>query len=108
IHVADVVATVLWAHGRVQEDFAVLNVATGDTMTVTEIADLACEVVGLDPTKVRYEYTGGDRGWKGDVPVVKLDLKRIRALGWAGALPTREALKRSLVALNSEAERGLI
>ena len=108
IHVDDVVATVLWAHSRVQDDFAVFNVATGDTITVTEIANLACEVVGLDPAKVKYEYTGGDRGWKGDVPVVKLDLKRIRALGWAGALPSREALKRSLVALNFEAERGLI
>jgi UDP-glucose 4-epimerase len=108
IHVSDVVSTVLWAHHRVSEDFAVFNVATGDTITVTEIADLACEVVGLDPSRVAYEYSGGDRGWKGDVPVVKLDLSRIRALGWAGAAPTREALKRSLQALNSEAERGLI
>ena len=36
----------------------------------------------LDPATVTYEYTGGDRGWKGDVPVVRLDTERIRALGW--------------------------
>jgi UDP-glucose 4-epimerase len=75
---------------------------------VNDIAELACEVVGLDPKAVKFEYTGGDRGWKGDVPVVKLDVSRILALGWPGARPSREALRLSLEALNSEVTRGLI
>jgi UDP-glucose 4-epimerase len=108
IHVSDVIAAVLLAEQRCKEDFAVFNVATGDTITVKDIADLACEIVGLDPAKVTYEYAGGNRGWKGDVPVVKLDISRIRALGWPGARPSREALRLSLEALNSEAARGLI
>jgi UDP-glucose 4-epimerase len=108
IHVSDVIAAVMWAHVHCKEDFEVFNVATGDTITVNDIADLCCEVVGLAPHKVRYEYTGGDRGWKGDVPVIRLDISRIRALGWPGARPTRVALKLSLEALNSEAVRGLI
>lgn len=108
IHVSDVVTAVLWAHAHREGCFAVFNVATADAMTVREIADLACEVVGLDPTSVAYEYTGGDRGWKGDVPVVRLDISQILALGWAGAQPSREALRSSLEALNSEAARGLI
>ena len=108
IHVSDVVAAVLCAHDRVRDDFAVFNVATGETITVKEIADLACEIVGLDPGQVRYEYSGGSRGWKGDVPVVKLDISRILALGWRGALPSREALCRSLQALNAEVSSGLI
>jgi UDP-glucose 4-epimerase len=108
IHVSDVVAAVLFAHAKAKGDFAVFNVATGDTMTVKEIADLACEVVGLDPKHVRYDYSGGSRGWKGDVPVVKLDISRILALGWPGALPSLEALRRSLEALNAEASSGLI
>jgi UDP-glucose 4-epimerase len=68
---------------------------------VTNIAELACEVAGLDLKAVTFEYTDGDRGWKGDVPVVKLDVSRILALGWSGARPSREAL-------NSEVTRGLI
>ena len=31
--------------------------------------------VGLAPGSVRFAYTGGDRGWKGDVPVVRLDTR---------------------------------
>jgi UDP-glucose 4-epimerase len=108
ILIEDVIAAVLLAHERCTESFAVFNVATGDAITVTEIADLACEVVGLDPAKVQYEYTGGSRGWKGDIPIVRLDISRIKALGWSGALPTREALRRSLEALVAEARRGLI
>ena len=54
-----------------------------------EIAELAVECVGLPPASVRFEYTGGDRGWKGDVPIVRLDTDRIRA--WAGAAACRRA-----------------
>lgn len=108
IHVSDVVSAVLWTHARVKDDFSVFNLAADDTITVKDIADLACTIVGLDPARVKYEYGGGDRGWKGDVPVVKLDVSRLRALGWTGARPSREALRLSLEALNSEAIRGLI
>ena len=72
----------------------VFNVATGDYITVPEIADLALECLGLDPSAVRYEYTGGDRGWKGDVPVVRLSTERVRSFGWAPTRSSREALRR--------------
>ena len=48
-------------------------------ITVREIAELAVECVGLAPAAVRFDYTGGDRGWKGDVPVVRLDTRRASA-----------------------------
>ena len=73
IHVDDVVRAVLAAHTRTAAPFAAYNVATGDYITVREIAELAVECVGLAPGSVRFAYTGGDRGWKGDVPVVRLD-----------------------------------
>jgi len=108
IHVSDVIAAVLWAHANVRAEFAVFNVAPSDTLNVTEIADLACQIVGLDPSAVRYEYTGGDRGWKGDVPVVRLNSSRLCATGWQGARSSREAMKMALEALNSEALQGRI
>ena len=37
--------------------------------------------MGLDPERTEFEFTGGDRGWKGDVPVVRLNTERIRAPG---------------------------
>ena len=98
IHVDDVVEAVLLADRKSPKNFEVYNVATGDYIGVTEIAKLAIEVAGLSEDQVRLEYTGGDRGWKGDVPIVRLNTDRIRALGWTCKRNTRQAL---CVALNS-------
>lgn len=108
IHVGDVVDAVLLAAQSQPEPCQVYNVATGDYITVREIADLAVEVLGLSRGSVAYEFTGGDRGWKGDVPIVRLNCDRIRALGWKGSLPTREALRLSLSALLQDVDSGSI
>jgi UDP-glucose 4-epimerase len=106
VHVSDVVRAVLTAHARTAKPFEVYNVATGDTITVREIAELAVECVGLPPGAVTFEYTGGDRGWKGDVPVVRLDSGRIRALGWRAEMSSREALRQSILAMIPEMKAG--
>jgi UDP-glucose 4-epimerase len=106
IHVADVVEAVLVSLAGTAAPFAAYNVATGDYVTVTEIADLAVECVGLEPEKVEYEYSGGNRGWKGDVPVVRLDTGRIQALGWQCSMGSREALRESMLAMLPEARAG--
>jgi UDP-glucose 4-epimerase len=98
VYVDDVIEAMLVASAT-PESYGAYNVATGDYITVTEIADLAVEVVGLDPASVRYEYTGGDRGWKGDVPVVRLSIERMRALGWSPTRTSREALRESMSTL---------
>lgn len=99
IHVDDTVAAVMLAHRECTDAFNVFNAATGDYITVAEIADLAVETLGLDRNLVTYQYSGGDRGWKGDVPVVRLNCDRLRGLGWRCQNSTREAMRRSLQAL---------
>jgi UDP-glucose 4-epimerase len=108
IHVEDVVDAVLVADRSATDGYEAFNVATGDYITVTEIADLAVETVGLDPAEVQYEYTGGERGWRGDVPVVRLNTDRIRGLGWRNRRSSREALQDSMQALLEEARAGHI
>lgn len=104
IHVEDVVAAVLFANEKTTRKYQAYNVATGDYITVTEIAEVALECLGLDRFKVKFEYTGGDRGWKGDVAVVRLNTDRIRALGWQCKRNSREALRDSINALVRDAE----
>jgi len=96
IHVDDVIEAVLMAHSHDGGNYEVYNVATGDYMTVTEIAELAVEVLGLAPGTVPFRYSGGDRGWKGDVPVVRLATERIRAVGWRCRRSSRQALNASM------------
>ena len=72
----DIIRAVLTAHEQTAVPFRTFNVATGDYITVSEIAELAVECVGLPRARVKFDYTGGDRGWKGDVPIVRLDTAR--------------------------------
>jgi UDP-glucose 4-epimerase len=90
IHVSDVVDAMLLVAGQGRRGFEVFNVGTDEYITVTEIADLVVELLGL--ADVAYRYTGGTRGWKGDVPVVRFSSQRIRARGWHNAYSTRDAL----------------
>jgi len=110
IHVKDIVSAVRLADQvageNPQKPFEVYNVATGDYITVREIADLALECLDLKPSQVAYQFTGGDRGWKGDIPIVRLNTDRIQKLGWTCKRSTREALKESLLALIAEARKG--
>jgi len=99
IHVDDVIDAVLLADDKAETAFAVFNAAPGDAVTVTEIADMAVECLGLDPEGVEYSYTGGERGWSGDVPVVRLNCDRLRSLGWTCRDTSRQAVRRSLKAL---------
>jgi UDP-glucose 4-epimerase len=107
IHVSDIVAAALHAARYSPADFDTYNVATGDYITVTEIAELAVECLNL-PAAPHFEYSGGDRGWKGDVPVVRLNTDRIRRLGWTCRRSTRDALHVSLLALIEDARAGRI
>jgi UDP-glucose 4-epimerase len=102
IWVRDVVSAVLLASEKARAPFEVFNVGTDDYITVTEIAELAVDAMGLKPGSVRFTYSGGDRGWKGDVPIVRLNTARIRSLGWARSRGTAQALRDSLAALVGE------
>lgn len=104
VHVSDIVDAVLLAGERAPRPFAAFNVATGDYITVMEIAELALEILELDDTELH--YAGGDRGWKGDVPVVRINTDRIRALGWANEMSSRQALEASMRSMLVDAKSG--
>jgi UDP-glucose 4-epimerase len=105
ILVTDVVAAVLRAVAEpAPSPFEVYNVATGDYVTVREIVGLALEVLGLDPAGTEVEYGPNPRGWKGDVPIVRLNTDRIRGLGWSQTAGSAEALRRSMTEMLADLE----
>jgi UDP-glucose 4-epimerase len=107
IHVSDVVdAVLLSAAAPGAERFRTYNVATGDYITVSEIAELAVECMGLPAGGTEFVFTGGDRGWAGDVPIVRLNTSRIQALGWRNKMTSRAALKLSMRGMLADAALG--
>ncbi len=102
IHVEDILEAVFLANEKSPERYDVFNVATGDYITVREIAELAAQVCGLPAGSVHHDFTGGDRGWKGDVPVVRFDCTKIQSLGWTCRRNSAEAMRHSMSAMRDE------
>ena len=94
VHVSDVVGAFLYVSQRATGTVACHNLATLDTIDVTSIAEIVIAEMGL--SGVELTYTGGDRGWKGDVPQVRLPTDKIRALGWQAKHDSRQAVLRSV------------
>jgi UDP-glucose 4-epimerase len=86
--------------------FQSFNVATGDYVTVREIVGLALEVLGLETTRTTVHYGLEPRGWKGDVPVVRLSTDRIRALGWGPSANSSGALRASMSSMLDDLSAG--
>ncbi len=72
------------------------NLAVDDQTSVTEIAEWTIAAMGIDRSKIEFEYTGGSRGWKGDVAKVKLDTRKMTALGWKPQRSSREAVRQTI------------
>lgn len=106
IHIEDVVTAVLSMRSTRRADYEVFNIATGDYITVTEIAQLALDALGLPPHLTTFRYSGGDRGWKGDVPVVRISTERAQSRGWRCQRSCRQALKESMLSMIHDDELG--
>lgn len=94
LHVRDVIEAMLFVHQKGSEKINVFNVATSDYIDVTTIAKIVIHEMGLKGVNLR--YTGGKRGWKGDVPKVRFNLDKIHKLGWRPLYTSREAVRKSI------------
>jgi len=94
LHVDDCVDGILFSfrnsHGKVN----VFNLGCSTTTDVTTIAKFVVNELGLN--NVQFKYTGGDRGWLGDVPQVRLDVRKLNSLGWKANYSSDEAVKRAI------------
>lgn len=75
----------------------IYNLGVEGATTVTKIADVICEKMGLK--NVKYNYTGGNIGWKGDVPRFQYDLSKIYATGWKAGYNSDEAVEKTVEAV---------
>lgn len=101
IYVTDVLNAMVMVEQNFLSGYSYYNVATSDYITVNDIADIVVDLMNLK--NVEYHYTGGDRGWKGDVPVVRLNSNKIRKIGWKCKHTSREAIIESVKSIIDDA-----
>lgn len=105
VHVSDVISAIFVAYDNMSSDspdYDVFNVATGDYISVNQIAFHVINTLNLNKENVILKYTGGDRGWKGDVPKIYFNSDKIRKLGWKNKYSSSEAIILSLDSMKKE------
>jgi len=93
LHVDDCVDAILLALERAQERVNVLNLGTDEHCEVDDSVRWITEALGISPERT---YSGGERGWIGDNPLILLDCTRMRALGWRPKHGIREGIVETL------------
>ena len=96
IYVEDVIDAVSTVLSNQTKSFEVFNVAPRDYLSVSEIANIVINELNIAPNDCVFEYSGGQRGWKGDVPIVRLLTNKIESLGWLPKFNSSQAIRRSV------------
>jgi Nucleoside-diphosphate-sugar epimerases len=90
LEVHECVAAMLFAL-RTKGTVNIFNIGSEDWIDVTGIAEIVAEEMRLPDVKFR--FTGGERGWVGDVPKMQLSIDRIKGKRWKPQLGSRESVR---------------
>ncbi|HEY1749165.1 MAG TPA: NAD-dependent epimerase/dehydratase family protein [Xanthobacteraceae bacterium] len=104
IDVADAVEAMFIAYRAQSAAFDAYNVAPDDFTSVREIVGIVLREMGIPDGQCAVSYGELGRGWKGDVPIVRLNSDKIRALGWSNRYTSTEAMRRSVQAMLADAD----
>jgi UDP-glucose 4-epimerase len=94
LYVGDCVRAMLLLLDSAQEGVCeAFNLGTDETTDVDQSVQRIVSHLGIEPER---SYTGNERGWIGDSPLIHLDCSKLRARGWAPELTIGDAVARTL------------
>ena len=89
LYIKDAVSATLLASK--QTGINIYNIGSDEQLTVDKIAKVIADELDLDP---KFKHTGGESGWKGDVPAMLLDITKIKKLGWEKKVPIKKGIRK--------------
>ncbi len=103
LHVEECVSGILFGYQHARDQVNLFCLGSETSINVNQIAKIVTEELGLE--KIKFTYSGGDRGWTGDVPQVRFDVSKIAKLGWKARHTSSDAVR--LATRQIVAEYGL-
>ncbi len=94
LHIKDCIDGMLLGLEDSNEPVNAFNLGSSSSTGVITIANMVIEAMRLG--KVEFKYTGGSRGWPGDIPQVRLDIAKISQLGWSPRYSSDEAVGKAI------------
>ena len=89
IHVKDCIRAIEISVFKSKNNINIFNISNYNYCEVNDSVRWICKVMNLNPKLI---YTGGDRGWVGDTPLVLLDINKIVSLGWKPQFTIQESI----------------
>ena len=93
MYVRDLVDGVIYIVDHADELLNVFNIGPKDATLVADIAQMVLDAKG---DQQRIVYTGGEGGWKGDIPTYGHNATKLKHLGWEPSYGSDEAVKIAL------------
>lgn len=100
MEVGDCVNAILHCIDNFDEKVNLVNLGSVDTASVTNIAEVVIEETGYKSAEI--SYTGGDRGWAGDIPRAMLAIDKLRASGFEPTYNSVESIRHTAKILIEE------
>jgi len=94
LHALDIVDGMIYGFEHSNDQINLFNLGVDSNTTVTQIAKMIVEEMGLKD--VKFNYTGGERGWAGDVPRFQLSTEKMKKLGWKPRYSSDEAVRKAI------------
>ena len=95
LYVTDAVEAAILLARNLQGGFNPVNVASGERLKVSRIAQIMIAELGLLDTQI--EYAGGERGWPGDIARTDIDTSLLMSLGWLPHVSIDKAIGRCVL-----------
>jgi UDP-glucose 4-epimerase len=94
LYVKDCIDGMLFGFEHANEQINLFNLGSEGATEVNKIAEMVVKEMNLK--NVTFKYTGGERGWKGDIPRFQFDISKINKLGWKAKYSSDEAVRKAI------------
>ena len=85
------VDAMLFAVAHAHDPVNTFNIGSEDWIDTKTIGDIVADEMHI--ANVRQRFTGGTRGWVGDVPKMQLGVEKLKALGWKPTIGSLESVR---------------
>lgn len=104
LHVTELINGMVHLRTRASDRLNYFNIAPPDTATT--VRHMAEETVRVVSPGASIRYTGGDRGWVGDVPRFQYSIAKLQATGWSPSMTSTQAVDRAIREVAAENPAG--
>ena len=99
LHVDDCINAIFMTIKNEKKKINIFNLGTDETITLKESVKIICKNLNLKPIIL---YSGGKKGWIGDVPHIHLKINKIKKVGWKPKYSIKESILDTLNYLKNE------